>query len=149
MVICITKYQILLKSGYESKHNMDCWSQKEYLGFGVASHSYIEGIRYSNTISADEYIENINKGNFANNKTVHEKQTKENMAKEYMLLGLRKIDGVKISEYKNKFGDNPIFAYKKEIEKLTKDDLLEIDGNYIRLTKKGLDFANIVWEEFV
>ncbi len=115
----------------------------------MASHSYIEGIRYSNTISADEYIENINKGNFANNKTVHEKQTKENMAKEYMLLGLRKIDGVKISEYKNKFGDNPIFAYKKEIEKLTKDDLLEIDGNYIRLTKKGLDFANIVWEEFV
>ena len=149
MVIYIMRYQTLPRNGYESKHNMDCWSQKEYIGFGVAAHSYMEGTRYSNINSADEYIENINNGNFGKNKTIHEKQTKENMAKEYMLLGLRKIEGIKISEYKNKFGDNPIFVYKKEIEKLTKEGLLEIDGNNIRLTKKGLDFANIVWEEFV
>lgn len=149
MIIYIMKYQILQRSGYESKHNMDCWGQKEYIGFGVASHSYMEGTRYSNTTCIEEYIKNINKGKFVNNKTIHEKQTKETAGKEFMLLGLRKIEGVKISEYKNKFGDNPIFVYKKEIEKLTKEELLEIDGNYIRLTKKGLDFANIVWEEFV
>jgi Mn-dependent DtxR family transcriptional regulator len=35
------------------------------------------------------------------------------------------------------------------MEKLTKEDLLQIDGDYIRLTNKGLDFANQVWEEFV
>ena len=27
------------KQGYESKHNLDCWNQKEYIGFGVAAHS--------------------------------------------------------------------------------------------------------------
>ena len=26
--------------GFESKHNMNCWNQNEYLGFGVAAHSY-------------------------------------------------------------------------------------------------------------
>lgn len=149
MVIYTTRYQTLQRSGYESKHNVDCWNQKEYLGCGVAAHSYVDGIRYSNTSCIEEYIENINKGKFGNNKTIHEEQTKETAGKEFMLLGLRKIDGVKISEYKNKFGENPIFVYKEEIEKLAKEDLLEIDGNYIRLTKKGLDFANIVWEEFV
>ena len=143
------KYQILQRSGYESKHNMDCWNQREYLGFGVASHSYIQGIRYSNNTCIEKYIENINKGKFGDNITIHEKQTKEETGKEYMLLGLRKIEGVNITEYKNKFGDNPIFLYKKEIEKLVSKNLIEIDGNYIRLTKKGLDFANIVWEEFV
>ncbi|MCI8393210.1 MAG: hypothetical protein HFJ24_05465 [Clostridia bacterium] len=66
-----------------------------------------------------------------------------------MLLGLRKIEGVSTCEYKNKFGENPIFTYKHELEMLIKEKLIEIDGNYIKLTDKGLDFANIVWEEFV
>lgn len=149
MNIYIMKYQILQKDGYESKHNMDCWNQKEYLGFGVASHSYIQGIRYSNNNCIENYIENINKRRFGDNIIIHEKQTKEETGKEYMLLGLRKIEGVNITKYKNKFGDNPIFVYKKEIEKLVSKRLIEIDGNYITLTKKGLDFANIVWEEFV
>ena len=34
------------KKGYESKHNLNCWGQKEYLGFGVAAHSYIKNKRY-------------------------------------------------------------------------------------------------------
>lgn len=66
-----------------------------------------------------------------------------------MLLGLRKIEGISINAYKNKFGENPIFVYKKELEKLVVENLLEIDGEYIRLTDKGLDLANIVWGEFV
>lgn len=66
-----------------------------------------------------------------------------------MLLSLRKIEGICVNEYKNKFGENPIFVYKNELEKLVNKGLIEIDGDYIRLTSKGLDFANIVWEEFV
>lgn len=66
-----------------------------------------------------------------------------------MLLGLRKIEGVNIDIYKNKFGENPLFKFAKELDKLIDKELLEINGNYIKLTKKGLDFANLVWEEFV
>ena len=33
------------KEGYESKHNLNCWNQKEYFGFGAAAHSFIDGIR--------------------------------------------------------------------------------------------------------
>ena len=36
------------KQGYMSKHNSDCWEQKEYIGFGVSAHSYTDGVRYSN-----------------------------------------------------------------------------------------------------
>ena len=66
-----------------------------------------------------------------------------------MLLGLRKIDGVSIQKFKEKYVDNPIFLFREEIENLVEDGLLEIDGDWIRLTKKGIDFANLVWEEFV
>ena len=69
--------------------------------------------------------------------------------KEFMLLGLRKIDGVKISDFKNKFVDNPIYIYRKELEKLVQQELVEIDIDNIKLTNKGIDLANLVWAEFV
>ena len=66
-----------------------------------------------------------------------------------MLLGLRKIEGVSIQEFKSRFVANPIYLYHEQLEKLTKEDLVKIDGNNIKLTKKGIDLANLVWEEFV
>jgi len=137
------------KKGYESKHNLDCWNQKEYMGFGVNAHSYTDNTRFSNIDNIETYINNFKNGKDIDNLIFHEKQNKESKMKEYMLLNLRKIDGVSICEFKNKFIENPIFIYKDEINKLVKNKLLEIDGNNIRLTNKGIDLANLVWEEFV
>ncbi len=130
------------KKGFESKHNMNCWNQEEYWGFGVAAHSYNNRIRYSNTNSIEEYIK-------GSNKIIHEEQTLEDMQKEYMLLGLRKIEGINIQKFKNKFAQNPIFIFKEQLNKLVDEELIIVDGNEIKLTNKGLDLANIVWEEFV
>lgn len=130
------------KKGFESKHNMNCWNQEEYLGFGVAAHSYNNRIRYSNTNSIEEYIK-------GSNKIIHEEQTLEDIQKEYMLLGLRKIEGINIQKFKNKFAQNPIFIFKEQLNKLVDEELIIVDGNEIKLTNKGLDLANIVWEEFV
>lgn len=137
------------KKGYESKHNLDCWNQKEYIGFGIAAHSYTNGIRYSNIENIEQYIKNYDEDKTEENLVFHEKQDMEAMQKEYMLLGLRKIDGVSIQEFKIKFVANPVFLYHSELEKLVNEELLEIDGDQIKLTNKGLDLANIVWEEFI
>ncbi|MGN1269787.1 MAG: radical SAM family heme chaperone HemW [Clostridia bacterium] len=137
------------KPNFESKHNLDCWKQKEYIGFGVAAHSYTNGIRYSNIKELEKYISNYKTGEVENNFVFHEKQNLEDMQKEYMLLGLRKLQGVSIQEFKTKFVANPVYLYHSELEKLVSEDLLEIDGDDIKLTNKGLDLANIVWEEFV
>ena len=130
------------KEGYESKHNISCWKQEEYIGFGVNAHSYVNGIRYSNKGSIEEYIENFEK-------IIHEKQSIEDMPKEYMLLGLRKINGISIQEFKNKFGDNPIFLFRNELSKLVEEDLIEVDVDNIKLSNKGVDLANMVWQEFL
>ena len=176
------------KEGYESKHNVNCWNQEEYIGFGVNAHSYIDGIRYSNTESIDEYIRKavspnvqipsqlhgLRKINLVipeiseeissiikykeeivldyseiAYQTIHEKQSIEDMQKEYMLLGLRKIEGMSVQSFKNKFGENPIFLFRNELNKLVEEDLIIVDGDNIKLTNKGLDLANIVWQEFV
>ncbi len=132
------------KPGYESKHNLSCWNQEEYLGFGIAAHSYFNGERYSNTEDFDKYFEHPE-----DSKIIHEKQTQEDKQREFMLLGLRKIEGVKISDFKNKFIENPIYLYRESLSKLVTQGLIEIDIDSIRLTNRGIDLANLVWEEFV
>ena len=137
------------KPGFESKHNLSCWNQEGYIGIGVAAHSYTNDVRYSNIDSIEEYIKNYEEDNETDNFVFHEKQTKISKMKEFMMLGLRKIQGIRIQDFKNKFGENPIYLYRKELEKLVNEGLLEIDGDVIKLTNKGIDLANLVWEEFV
>lgn len=135
------------KKGYESKHNLDCWNQEEYIGMGLASHSYFNRKRFSNIDNLDKYIENENC--LEKNIIINEVQKKEEQAKEYMLIGLRKIDGISISKFEKKFRINPLFYFRFEINNLVEKGLIEVDLDNIKLTKKGLDFANIVFEEFV
>ena len=137
------------KEGKESKHNLNCWNQEEYIGFGLAAHSYIDGIRFCNTSNLEEYIDNIKNNSLCRNREVEERQKKEDKEKEFMMLGFRKIEGVDISKFKEKYGENPIFLFRKELDKLVSEGLIEVDLNNIRLTNKGLDLANIVFEEFI
>ena len=137
------------KKGYYSKHNMNCWEQKEYLGIGSAAHSYRDITRYSNTTNVEEYIKNVKQNKLERNRIIHEIQKEDDTKKEFMLLGLRKIEGIKISDFKNKFGDNPIYLYRTELNKLVEEKLIIVDDDNIRLTNKGIDLANLVWEEFV
>lgn len=137
------------KLGFESKHNLNCWNQMEYIGFGTAAHSYTKNRRFSNIESMIIYIDNIEKSNYEKNVILHEQQDEESIKKEYMLLGLRKIEGVNVKEFKTRFVDNPIFVYMNELNKLVDEELIIIEEDNIRLTNKGLDFANLVWEEFV
>ena len=131
------------KNGFESRHNMDCWNQKEYIGLGAAAHSYLNLKIFSNQEKIEEYIKDFN------NKEIHEVQDKISQEKEYMILGLRKLRGISINEFKNKFIDNPIYIFRNELNKLSNEGLVDIDLDNIKLTDKGLDLANIVWEEFI
>ena len=72
------------KKGYESKHNLDCWSQKEYIGFGINAASYEDDTRYKNIVSIENYIKNIENGEFDDNVIIEEKQSKKDKANEYV-----------------------------------------------------------------
>ena len=137
------------KPGYFSRHNTDCWKQKEYLGFGAAASSYMDKKRFTNIQCLENYIKNINLNKFENNVQIEEEQDEKNQMNEYVILGLRKIKGISFREFDKKFGKKFLDEYKNEVEKLLKEGLVDIDVDSIRLSKKGLDLANIVWEEFI
>ena len=114
------------------------------------SNRYFNEKRYTNTPNLEDYIKNIEAGKFDKNIIIEEEnRDKEQIYKEYMMLGLRKIEGVSISEFQRKFGANPLFYFSVQMDALQKKDLIEVDLDNIKLTRKGLDFANIVFQEFV
>ena len=137
------------KEGFESKHNLNCWNQHSYMGFGLAAASYENKSRRTNISDLDFYIKNIEDENFDSLYVIEEEQNNSEEMKEFMMLGLRKIDGVNVGDFRMKFSKDVFIVFKKQIEKLLTEDLIELNKSNIRLTKKGLDLANLVWEEFI
>jgi oxygen-independent coproporphyrinogen-3 oxidase len=133
--------------GFESRHNLKYWDLTEYVGFGLGSSSFFEGVRYQNPEKMEEYLE------FADN--FHplwenaEKETENSLISEYMFLGLRLEKGVNNLEFKEKFNKSFFEIYKKEIDQNVNNGLLIKENNRIYLSKKGFDLANSVMSDFL
>lgn len=138
------------KPSYRCKHNLDCWNQKEYLGFGVAAASYIDNFRIKNTDSLEKYISNINSDKYYKNLIIEEKQDIDEQMKEFVILRLRMTEGFKASDFTAKFNKDVYKVFESQMDKLLSDGLIIAEEfGYLKLTKKGLDLANIVWGEFI
>jgi len=144
----IYQYEIsnFAKKSFECKHNLKYWDYEEYIGIGSSSHSFFEGYRYSNVSDIKEYINSVKSGYVAVD--TKEYIDEEEREKEYIILGLRKIEGIDLLEFERRFNINFMKKYKTQIEKLKKYGLVDINSRF-RLTKKGIDLANRVWQEFV
>lgn len=128
------------KQNYESKHNLTYWNNENYYGFGLSASGYINNIRYTNTKNLNDYL----KGKY-----LYEKQelTLKQQMQEEMFLGLRKLDGVDINKFKDK--------YHKKIEDIFNiKDLIEskkliIENNKIRINEDYIYVSNDILINFV
>ncbi len=84
------------KEGYRPLHNLVYWNNEEYYGFGAGASGYINDIRYTNTRNVFKYIKNDYKY-LEDNLTISDKIENE------LILGLRKIEGISIKEFKDKY----------------------------------------------
>lgn len=131
------------KIGYESKHNMTYWDNAEYYGIGAGASGYLEGIRYKNHGPVHHYLREENK------RVNEEVLTRKQRIEEEMFLGLRKKNGVSIERFHKKFGQTLEEIYGTIIEELKFQKMLfEADGR-IRMTEKGFELGNEVFERFL
>lgn len=121
------------KKGYQSKHNLTYWNNEEYYGFGLGASGFIASVRYENTKSLTEYL----KGHYISSNSLMSKV--DNMENE-LILGLRKLEGVNLQHFFDKFEENiqNIFPIKPLIKN---GDLIYKNG-YIFIPKKKLYVMN-------
>ena len=122
------------KPGYECRHNLSYWERGDYLGVGLGAASLLGNVRKSNQTNLQEYL----KGNFDGGSEI---LTEEAAMEEYFFLGLRKMNGVDWTPYRQQYG--------KIVDKLVKEGLLEKENNNICLTELGIDISNYVLSEFL
>ena len=131
------------KKGYECRHNLKYWDCEEYIGVGIAAHSYYKEERYFNTDSFEKYM----KGEYTEEKTG--KLSEEDKIKEFIIMGLRKTEGISREEFFKRFKKDFSKLYETEINKFKKLKLLEEKDGFIRLTFEGINLSNSVLCEFV
>lgn len=140
------------KEGYECRHNRVYWTGGDYISFGLGASSYVKGKRYNNISDMDEYIYLWSDGAKPQDEKVYTDVnilSKKEMMEEYMFVGLRLIKGVKISEFKNRFGLSMEEIYREPLSRLEKEGLIVVENDTIRLSRRGIDVSNRVLCEFL
>lgn len=123
-----------------SKHNLLYWQLEDYLGVGLGAHGFYNNYRTYNHKAFPKY--------YTNPLATKVLQEKSDLMADYMIFGLRKIAGINIGDFNNRFETN-LFTTYPEIQSKINDGLLEIKHNNLRLTKKGIFLGNQVFEVFV
>lgn len=136
--------------GEQCRHNLTYWHAQPYFGFGAGAHGYVAGVRRGNITGIDDYIERIRSHDeiFAAAESA-ESLTRSEQEQEFMLLGLRLIEGVDARDFRSRFGKDLFVRFQEEIADLNARGLIVCEGGRIRLTRIGLDLANQVFMAFV
>lgn len=135
------------KPGRQSRHNRIYWQAEEYLGLGLSAHSYLEGKRFHNPYDLEEYIAATGERERLTQDV--ELILPEDAMAECMFLGLRLTEGVSFAHFRARFGEEMQEIYGAQIAKLRQEGLLEATEAGIRLTKRGIDLSNYVFEKFL
>ena len=154
------------KKGYACRHNLVYWQGGDYLGLGLGSSSYMDGVRFHNTTDLNTYV---NQCAYVEDREELSVQAK---MEEFMFLGLRVMAGVSGTEFEKRFGKTMEDVYGDVLRKHEEEGLLRIERKEARkedrkeaaaaepakgktniervmLTTKGVDVSNYVFADFL
>lgn len=122
------------KEGFFSENNSAYWQGKSYLGIGPSAHSFNGKQRGWNVKNNSKYIKSI-----AQNELPIEIETltQTDQYNEYVMTGLRTIWGVSFSKVEKDFGTIFKDYLIGQSEVFINQQLLYIDDEHLRVTKKG------------
>ncbi len=132
---------------YESVHNTVYWTLGEYIGLGVAAHSYFGGDRFANTTGLDDYINKIEakKSPIIDRETLTPQEQKE----ETIMLSLRTSKGINIESFNYKFNCNLLEDKKTEINFLLNNRFIVVERGFLRLAENAFYVLNSVVQKLI
>ncbi len=123
-------------------HNLTYWRNEDYVGIGAAAHSCFSNTRYHNISDIKTYIQGSPYEGVIS-------LSQADRLSESLFLGLRLLKGVDIRRINKRFNIDLMSKYQEVIQRNLKDGLVEVVENHLRLTRRGLDLANVVMSDFV
>ena len=135
------------RRGKECKHNITYWENKNTLGLGAGASSYMNGTRFKNINLPAHYIRQVKEKKIA----VEHSETLElrQAMGETIMLGLRLLQGISIHQFEKRFQISFINLFRNIISALKEKELVIIEKDYLRLSQKGLFWADSVILEFI
>jgi oxygen-independent coproporphyrinogen-3 oxidase len=138
------------RPGFASRHNQSYWDGSDYLGLGAGAHSYSRlpapGVRWANLRLPADYVAAVTAGGTA--PATNEQLTEAQARGEFCFTGLRRTVGIDEEGFRRRFGLELTAAFP-HVAGLVADGLIESIGGRVRLTARGLRFADSVSATFV
>ena len=121
-------------SNYECLHNKRYWDLSEYVGFGIAAHSFYNKTRIENQSSFDQYFNKFEK--------TSERVNNNQLFEEYVMLGLRTTRGIDLIYVKENFKIDLLKEKKEQIDFLVKNNLVKVEDNFLVINDSSFGVAN-------
>lgn len=127
------------RPGNECRHNLLYWRGENYLGVGAGAHSHMKtegfpwGRRWANIKNPSSYMKAVGEGRKPLDFT--EVLGREDALEDRIIMGFRLNEGLDLKGLRGRYGVAPDTGY---IESLRDDGFIELSGDVIRLTRKGI-----------
>ena len=133
--------------GFESRHNLRYWTDRPYLGFGAAAHSYLGGSRFWNVRHPARYVEKMDQlGSAVDSREPFDPGRR---AAEHLFTGLRRAKGVSLREVEKRYGVSVMKKYGEKLQPYVDLGLVHVTDDVLKLTERGFLVSNEVFEVFL
>lgn len=123
--------------GKRSRHNMKYWQFEPYIGFGPSSHSFVNGMRCCNGMTAESYL----KGPI--DTPIPDLRNPGQAAAEFVMTAIRLTEGFSVEALRERLGHGHSDKVLAKMPALVGGGYLYPDEKNIRLTRKGILWSDM------
>jgi oxygen-independent coproporphyrinogen-3 oxidase len=148
----------------QCRHNLAYWLNESYLGLGAGAHSCLGGFRFANVKDPRRYIPLVEESAKGDGRPAEglapslsglghiafaEQMTPVRAMAETVVLGLRLVEGLRLEEFRRRFGQDLLSVYGAQVEELEALGLLERSDGCLRLTANARLLGNEAFQRFL
>jgi oxygen-independent coproporphyrinogen-3 oxidase len=156
----LRQYEIsnFARVGHVSRHNTKYWQRLPYIGFGLDAHSMLcmnsGAIRFQNADELSVYMARRSDDLFPFANALSTRPTIERVStdaafEEALFLGLRMVEGVRLSRLCEEFGETRVDSVMAPIRETCEAGLMKMEEDVIRLTARGQMVSNEVFSRLL
>jgi oxygen-independent coproporphyrinogen-3 oxidase len=127
-------------AGFESRHNLKYWTSASYYAYGAGACSFYDRKRIENLRAIPDYIEALAGGRLPIKSEVTEDAETE--ARNAVIFGLRKIEGIEVAGFQNRYGIHPLSLFENNGSLFLEEGFLEEKDGRLRITPEGILVSN-------